>query len=509
MDQAQRARLRRWDRIEQALESRQPESINWKPRDGPQTEAYYSKADILFFGGSVGTGKSFLLMGLGGTASRKAIIFRRTFQQFLDIEAKCIDLYGHKNYHAQRRQFKLRGRTIELGAVANVGDEHNYDGRPHDHLLFDEIQHFLERQFRHLLGWMRTEHEAQRCRVVCTGNPPDNPDGQWVIRFWAPWLDPMHPNPAKPGELRWYTSIEGKDVEVEGPEPVMVGEDLVRPLSRTYIPGEMVEEYVATGYAAVLQSLEEPLRSRLLKGDFSAGTGDHPLQVIPSAWVDKAMERWKYTPKPDMRMSAVGVDPSRGGRDAHVIAPRYGAWYAELISIPGGEVADGGTSAALCIQYRRDGCPAHVDVVGIGSSTVDYLRDADVPVIALNGSWTSTSTDRTGRIRFSNKRAEWHWQMREALDPDHGFSICLPPDPELRSDLCAPRWKMRGGGLAVEEKPEVKLRVGRSPDRGDAVIYALAESSVLGIPAGAFDQGVIRSGRPDIPEDTAMVFWRD
>lgn len=497
-----REALARIERIEEVLQARMPpQSVNWKPRDGPgpkgmQVQVIQSKADIIFAGGSVGTGKTQLLLGMAGTLGRKSIIFRRTFQQMLDIEQIAQELYGYRNYHAQRRLFKLRGRTIELGAVANAGSESAYDGRPHDYFLFDEIPHFLERQYRHLIAWMRTDIPGHRCRVVCTGNPPDaeNPEQAWVVRYWGPWLDGRHANPAEPGELRWYTSIAGKDQEVDGPEPIMVGGDLVRPMSRTYIPGEMVPEYQATGYAAVLQALQEPLRSRLLKGDFSVGRGDHPLQVIPSEWVDQAMQRWAYTAKPDMRMSAVGIDPSRGGRDAHVISPRYGPWYSELISIPGKEVPDGGTSAALCIQYRRDGCPAHVDVIGIGSSTVDYLRDADVSVVALNGARSSDATDRTGKIKFANKRAQWHWEMREALDPDHGHSICLPPEPELRGDLCASRWKLRGGRLAVEEKDEVKLRIGRSPDKGDACIYALAESSVVAISPSAFATGSISCG---------------
>ena len=47
-------------------------------------------------------------------------------------------------------------------------------------------------------------------------------EGAWVISYWGPWLDPGHPNPAKPGELRWFTTIDGKDVECSGPEPVIV-----------------------------------------------------------------------------------------------------------------------------------------------------------------------------------------------------------------------------------------------------------------------------------------------
>ena len=36
----------------------------WVPQDGPQCAAYASKADILFYGGSAGGGKTDLLLGL-------------------------------------------------------------------------------------------------------------------------------------------------------------------------------------------------------------------------------------------------------------------------------------------------------------------------------------------------------------------------------------------------------------------------------------------------------------
>jgi len=59
---------------------------------------------------------------------------------------------------------------------------------------------------------------GQRCRVVVGSNPPTTPEGLWIIRHWAPWLDPVHPRRAKPGELRWYVvGPEGQDIEVEEP----------------------------------------------------------------------------------------------------------------------------------------------------------------------------------------------------------------------------------------------------------------------------------------------------
>lgn len=51
------------------------------PNIGPQTAAYFSDADELFYGGGAGGGKSALLCGLAIERHRKAIIFRREYPQ--------------------------------------------------------------------------------------------------------------------------------------------------------------------------------------------------------------------------------------------------------------------------------------------------------------------------------------------------------------------------------------------------------------------------------------------
>jgi hypothetical protein len=108
-------RATRWDRIEEVLQSQlPPQAINWKPKPGPQTEAYYSE-DILFFGGRAGAGKTFLLIGLAGTAHRKSIIFRRQFSAMLDIEAEAANVYASTCYQRQRRG-RNQDRVRELAA---------------------------------------------------------------------------------------------------------------------------------------------------------------------------------------------------------------------------------------------------------------------------------------------------------------------------------------------------------------------------------------------------------
>jgi hypothetical protein len=55
--------------------------------------------------------------------------------------------------------------------------------------------------------------------VLGLWNPPE---GFWVVKYWGPWLDKTHPNPAKPGELRWFTTVAGEDREVDGPGPHLI-----------------------------------------------------------------------------------------------------------------------------------------------------------------------------------------------------------------------------------------------------------------------------------------------
>ena len=454
----------------------------WRPLPGPQTLAFHSKADVLFYGGAAGGGKTDLLLGLAHTAHDVSIIFRREYPQLAGIETRAAEMFrGRGRYNGQKNLWLLDGgQRIEFGACQLLGDEQKFQGRPHSLKCFDEITHFLEAQFRFLCGWLRSTNPGQRCRVVAAGNPPTDPDGEWVVQFFRPWLDESHPNPAIPGELRWFTTLDGKEVEVENGTPFWHtpkggGRELVTPMSRTFIPARVEDNpfLMNTNYRATLQALPEPLRSKMLSGDFQAGKEDNPYQTIPTAWVLLAQERWKARSKPDVAMSAIGVDVARGGRDQTILAPRFGNWFAELLTFPGASTPNGPAVATLVLQHRTHLARVQVDVIGVGGSVVDHLapviHGACVP---LNGAAGSEATDKSGQLGFRNKRAEMWWMLREALDPITGDDLALPPDRALLVDLCTPLWKLSAQGIQIEAKEDIIRRIGRSPDKGDAVVYA-------------------------------------
>ena len=49
----------------------------WIANEGPQTEAYFSRADLLLYGGQAGGGKTDLIVGLALNAHRRVGIFRQ------------------------------------------------------------------------------------------------------------------------------------------------------------------------------------------------------------------------------------------------------------------------------------------------------------------------------------------------------------------------------------------------------------------------------------------------
>jgi hypothetical protein len=433
------------------------------------------------------------------------LVLRRVGTELMGVLDRFEELIGDTDgRNGQQKVWRFNAAThaiqIEWGSLPNLGDETGFQGRPHDLLWFDEAANFLEQQVRFLLGWVRTTTPGQRCQALLTFNPPTTAEGRWIIEFFAPWLDRTHPLfPTAPGALRYAATIPdqargmSKDMWVDGPEQfVLVGgnpvynfdpagyaeEDIITPKSRTFIPSRITDNpyLMGTGYMAQLQALPEPLRSQMLKGDFLAGMQDDPWQVIPTAWVDTAMARW-VDRRPRGEMMAMGVDVARGGKDNTTLAPRHKTpetahWYGPCEVHAGTETPDGPKVAGLVVASVRDKAPVLLDVIGVGASPYDVLNAMQLDVYGINVAEKAQATDRSGKLRFLNLRSQLWWQFRELLDPANDTGVCLPPDPQLAKELCAPKWELSGMTLRVESRDDIIKRIGRSPDRASAYILA-------------------------------------
>ena len=453
----------------------------WAPNPGPQTDAYLSEADELFYGGEAGGGKSALLAGLATTVHTQSLILRRTNAEVEGLVEEVERIVGSRaGYNSQKGSWRLGGRTLSLGGCQLERDKQKFKGKPRDLMGFDEISDFTETQYTFIIGWNRSAKKGQRVRVVATGNPPTTAEGLWVLKRWAAWLDPKHPRPAKPGELRWFTTIGGKDTEVDGPGPHEVEGQMVRAKSRTFIRARLSDnpDLAETDYDATLAALPEEYRQAYRDGRFDLALRDGAFQTIPTAWIRAAQLRWKPVPPMGVPMCTMGVDASGGSNDPMIIASRHDGWFAPLIRIEAKELPIaqmGSVSAGVVVSHRRDNALVIVDMGGgYGGPLYEHLSANSIEVAAYKGAEGSAARTKDRKLGFKNKRSEVIWRFREALDPDQpgGSPIMLPDDPEVVADLTAPTFRVTPHGIEVEAKVKVTARLGRSTDKGDAIVMA-------------------------------------
>lgn len=429
------------------------------------------------YGGQAGGGKTDLGLGLAATVFQHSRIMRREFPQLDGIVARGDALFPVSFVGGIKKQWSWGGRTIALRSMQYDKDWKKFQGQPLEFLDIDEAAEFSENGVRSLTGWLRSATGANTL-VLYAFNPPTSPDGEWIIRYFAPWIDPQHPNPAQDGEIRWFAHLpqdgnREQVLEVADGEPFEHEGETVYPISRTFIKATRHDNpYLGEEYERRLQALPEPLRTIVKEGDFTVGTLDDIWQVIPTNWVLEAQARWADTPKPEVALRAIGNDVAHGGADSTVIARLYGVWFDDLLSYPG-ETTPNGEIAARYVQQAWDGrAPIGVDAIGYGASAADVMASWGMRPRAINFGAASSRLDKSKQFPFANVRAEAYFMLAYALDPASGENICLPPSRTLRADLCAARYKIVGGKIQLEAKETIKKRLGRSPDDGDAVVLA-------------------------------------
>lgn len=467
----------------------------WVPLPGPQTEAYFSDADIMLYGGQAGGGKTHFELGWGVNYAQSGIIFRREGTQTdgLEKEGKLI-IKEDANWNGTDNEWTWpSGKSLKLAGMPMADDWGKHAGRERDYYGFDEAGEFLECQVSSIIAWLRAP-EDRRTRVVLGSNPPRTTDGLWLVKWFAPWLDDSFPEPAVPGELRWAYRVTKDDevliIWVEGPGEYEYEGETYLAQSYTFIPASLEDNPYRNNpkYRATLQSLPEPLRSQLLYGKFTSIFKDGDNQMIPSDWVRQAFDRWTSDIPKDVPMCAMGVDCSGGGTDSMVIAPRYDYWFAPLIKIPAKDIdkkRPGSQGAGIVVSYRRNDAVVIIDMGGgYGSALYEKCEENKIKVEAYVGSEGTPEKSRDSKLKFSNTRTAAYWRFREALDPDKpgGSDIAMKRDNRLLAGLTAVTFEVKNGVIHAEPKVTrdkkgkvnggVVQKLGFSPDEADGTVMS-------------------------------------
>lgn len=456
----------------------------WQPHpdNQPQCLAYHMavNSDVMEigYGGQAGGGKSDLMLGLAGTVFDKAYIFRSEYTQMDGLIDRGNEIYPETFVEGRKRGWTFNHRVVRLRGLRD-GDWKKYQGQPKDFIAFDEAAEMPRKEVRSVTGWSRAI-PGKRTLVLYGFNPPTSTEGQWIVEMFAPWIAPDYAGVrAEPGEIRWFvhaTDASGKEEIIEVPNGdtyTHTDGQTYMPISRTFIPASRYDNpFLGDDYERRLDALPEPLRTLVKTGDMTLGIKDDEWQVIPTAWVLAAQERWTAQ-KPEGALRAVGVDVAHGGADKTAVARIYGTWF-DLKDYPGIETPRG-EDVAIRVHELMEGenAPVGVDAIGYGASAAERIRDDyNKFTLFINAAKSTKARDKSFTFGFRNVRAEMYWRFREALDPESGENIALPPSRDLRVELCAPRYRITAGNYVIEEKEEIKKRLNRSPDLADTIVIA-------------------------------------
>jgi hypothetical protein len=161
----------------------------------------------------------------------------------------------------------------------------------------------------------------------------------------------------------------------------------------------------------------------------------------------------------------IGADIARYGDDRTVFFPRQGRRVFKPIVLRGADTAQSAARLyAAKMAWQSD--LEMVDSGAMGAGVIDQLRVSNVHVLPVAFGGKAISP------KFKNKRTEMWWLMAEGIKRD--WQLPVNVDGDLVAELTTPTYVFHQGTLLLEEKDQIKKRLGRSPDLGDALAATCA-----------------------------------
>lgn len=223
-------------------------------------------------------------------------------------------------------------------------------------------------------------------------------------------------------------------------------------------------------------------------GEFPKGSADG---LIALEHVEAAINR-----EPEMKGDLViGVDVARQGNDSTVLIARLGD---DVIKIQKWQHADLMTTCGrifhaakeLMTRHKKGRVSIRIDDDGLGAGVTDRLREV-VAEKKLHAEITACHNGGKARdSKYANFVTECYFALKERFE--HG-AITLPRDDELTAEITTRKYSLNSSDkLILERKDEFKKRIGRSPDRADALALAFAPVLTVSSPKFVYHQSYWR-----------------
>lgn len=214
-----------------------------------------------------------------------------------------------------------------------------------------------------------------------------------------------------------------------------------------------------------LYGRENPWVMAYVLGQFPPGSINALLSVED---VEKAMNQHPRIETYDWAQKRLGIDVARFGNDRTVIFPRQGkvAFIPDVMRHERNSAVSVNIASRVMAKKHDWGSEMEFfdDSVGWAHGAVDVMRAAGHSPYAIN--FGAPSPDP----RYFNMRS-YMW-MKTADWVKEGGS--LPDMGELVGELTQPTYFFQNGKMRIEEKDQIKKRLGKSPDLADALCLTFA-----------------------------------
>ena len=249
--------------------------VVFRPNKGPQVDFLAAPEKEVLYGGAAGGGKSFAmlvdLLRYASNGNHRALLLRRTLAELTELVDQSRKLYPKAFPGAIFRESKNTwsfpsGATALFSYVDKDNDVTRYQGQSFTWIGVDELgQYPTPYVWNYLRSRLRTTDPEIQTYMRASANPGGV--GGW-------WLKKMFVDPTIPNEPFWATDIDSGKVLRYGPNhPEHPDEPLYQ---RRFIPARLTDNpfLMESGeYEAMLLSLPEVERRRLLEGDWDVADG--------------------------------------------------------------------------------------------------------------------------------------------------------------------------------------------------------------------------------------------
>jgi len=273
--------------------------------------------------------------------------------------------------------------------------------------------------------------------------------------------------------LRWKAA-KGRYVGLlaSNPEQCWVKEDFIdrKKTGHKYFPSlprdnpNLPDDYLPR----LREIFDEHQQRKYIDGDWNVT--DDPLQVIPYSMLRNCVATKDELAAVEGEW-ALGVDVAELGDDKSVLCFFRGAACTEIEHYSRLRI-DQLTAIVKQRIVEKDIASENigVDAVGNGAGLWGNLVGAGFDARRIIAG--AAEVPDVFPHSFANLKSQLWWAVRTAvMDPDSGFRI--PDRAALIQDLTAVRYSIeQERTIAVESKDQLRRRLGRSPDEGDACVIA-------------------------------------